>query len=246
VRRFDGLFLYGVAVAAVLLGCYAFPVSNDVLLHELSAIEATAQENILLSSLMFFVISAVLTYLAFPSMPLVYVSAGYCLDSLWGTIVVILGGAFGGLGAFLLYRKHIPQRLSASPRQRFSLKLWLALLGLRLSPVVPAPLVTFFAAFFNASPAQYVTTTIIGSAPLILFYGIVGQQGHNYRYGEPIHWSVFLGYLAILVVSTILSSLGPWRSFLNSVKTLKEEFFASRQNAGADCPPAITILPFPD
>jgi len=95
------------------------------------------------------------------------------------------------------------------------------LLGLRLSPLVPAPLVNFFAAIFNVSPLQYLTTSVLGSAPLVLFYAQIGQQGHHFLSGEPPHWQQFSGYLIILTLSTLLSAMGPWRSVLNELKQLK-------------------------
>jgi uncharacterized membrane protein YdjX (TVP38/TMEM64 family) len=169
-------------------------------------------------------------------MPLIYVAAGYCLNSLYGVGAVLFGSAIGGLGAFLLYRKHIPHRFRSPASQQSSLRLWLTLLGLRLSPIVPAPLVNFVAAFFNASAAQYLTTTLLGSAPLIIFYNVVGAQGHHYVKGERIQWWYVSGYLAILAISTLLSALGPWPAFLNAIKLLKSEVLTSiGQSRTADC-----------
>jgi uncharacterized membrane protein YdjX (TVP38/TMEM64 family) len=93
---------------------------------------------------------------------------------------------------------------------------------LRLSPLVPAPLVNFFAAIFYVSPLQYLTTSVLGSAPLILFYAQIGQQGHHFLSGETPHWRQFSGYLIILTLSTLLSAMGPWRSALKELKQLKD------------------------
>jgi uncharacterized membrane protein YdjX (TVP38/TMEM64 family) len=132
----------------------------------------------------------------------------------------LLGSAFGGLSAFLFYRKHI-RRPSAPLNQQSARNIWLTLLGLRLSPLVPAPLVNFFAAVFRVSPLQYLTTSLLGSAPLVLFYSQIGQQGHHFLSGETLHWQQFSGYLVILALSTLLSAMGPWRSVLNELKQLK-------------------------
>jgi len=231
--RFNGIFLYLAAVAAVLAAYVLLPVSKDALLRDLGAIAPWTEANPIASSLAFFLASAALTYLAFPSMPLVYIAAGYSMHGLWGGLLVLLGGALGGLAAFLLYRKHIPRRLR-EPAQRSEINIWLALLGLRLSPIVPTPLVTFFAAAFRASPAQFLTTTLIGGAPLVLFYGFVGQQGHNYQYGAPIQWWALPGYLALIAISTGLSALGPWRSFVDMIRTLKSE---TGSTVAASCAP---------
>jgi uncharacterized membrane protein YdjX (TVP38/TMEM64 family) len=133
---------------------------------------------------------------------------------------VLLGSAFGGLSAFLFYRKHI-QRPSAPLNQQSAVKVWLTLLGLRLSPLVPAPLVNFIAAISDVSPLQYLTTSMLGGAPLILFYAQIGQQGHHLLSGETPHWQQFSGYLIILTLSTLLSAMGPWKSALKELKQLK-------------------------
>jgi uncharacterized membrane protein YdjX (TVP38/TMEM64 family) len=169
---------------------------------------------------MFLVTSAVLAFLAFPSMPMICMAAGFYMGGFEGGATVLLGSAFGGLSAFLFYRKHI-QRPSAPFNEQSAVKIWLTLLGLRLSPLVPAPLVNFFAAIFNVSPLQYLTTSVLGSAPLILFYAQIGQQGHHFLSGETPHWRQFSGYLIILTLSTVLSAMGPWRSVLNELKLLK-------------------------
>jgi uncharacterized membrane protein YdjX (TVP38/TMEM64 family) len=169
---------------------------------------------------MFLVTSAVLAFLAFPSMPMICMAAGFYMDGFEGGATVLVGSAFGGLSAFLFYRKHI-QRPSALLNQQSAAKVWLSLLGLRLSPLVPAPLVNFFAAVFNVSPLQYLTTSVLGSAPLILFYAQIGQQGHHFLSGQTPHWRQFSGYLVILTLSTLLSAMAPWRSVLNELKLLK-------------------------
>ncbi len=84
------------------------------------------------------------------------------MDGFAGGATVLLGSTFGGLSAFLFYRKQIQQRLSARLDHYSAVKIWLTLLGLRLSPLVPAPLANFFAAVFRVSPLQYLTTSVLG------------------------------------------------------------------------------------
>jgi uncharacterized membrane protein YdjX (TVP38/TMEM64 family) len=151
---------------------------------------------------------------------MICMAAGFYMGELEGGATVLLGSALGGLSAFLFYRKHI-QRPSAPINQQSAVKVWLTLLGLRLSPLVPAPVVNFFAAIFYVSPLQYLTTSVLGSAPLILFYAQIGQQGHHFLSGETPHWRQFSGYLIILTLSTLLSAMGPWKSALKELKQLK-------------------------
>ena len=217
---YKSLIFYIAAVLFLSLAYFASPMSREAVWQLFPGFEIMAQANPLVTALMFLVTSTVFAFLAFPSMPMIYMAAGFYMDGFGGGATVLLGSAFGGLSAFLFYRKHI-QRPSAPLNQQSAVKVWLTLLGLRLSPLVPAPLVNFIAAIFDVSPFQYLTTSMLGGAPLVLFYAQLGQQGHHLLSGETPHWQQFSGYLIILTLSTLLSAMGPWRSVLNELKQLK-------------------------
>jgi uncharacterized membrane protein YdjX (TVP38/TMEM64 family) len=214
------LIFYVAAVVVLSVAYFVSPMSRETVWQLFPGTEAMAQANPLVTALVFLATSAVLAFLAFPSMPMIYMAAGFYTDGFGGAATVLLGSALGGLSAFLFYRKHIG-RPSAPLNQRSARSIWLTLIGLRLSPLVPAPLVNFFAAVFDVSPLQYLTTSLLGSAPLVLFYWQIGQQGHHFLSGGTLHWRQFSGYLVILVLSTLLSAMGPWRSVLNEFKQLK-------------------------
>jgi uncharacterized membrane protein YdjX (TVP38/TMEM64 family) len=213
------LIFYIAAVLLLSVAYFASPMSRDTIWHLFPGTEAMAEANPLVTALMFFAASTMLAFLAFPAMPMIYMAAGFYMEGFAGGAIVLLGSALGSLNAFLFYRKHIHP--SVSLNQQSAKNLWLTLIGLRLSPLVPAPLVNLFAAVFHASPLQYVTTGLLGSAPLVLFYWQIGQQGHHLLSGGTLHWRQFSGYLVILTLSTLLSAMGPWRSVLNEFKQLK-------------------------
>lgn len=220
MRRFRTLIIYVAAVVILALAYFASPFSREAVWQVFPGLEAMARAHPLLTALVFLVTSAVLSFLAFPSMPMICMVAGFCMDGISGSVIVLLGGAFGGLGAFLFYRKHIqPSSISLHPQS--AVKIWLTLFGLRLSPLVPAPLMNFVAAIFEVSPVQYMTASMLGGAPLVLFYAQIGQQGHHWLSSETPHWQQFSGYLIILALSTLLSVIGPWRTVLNEFKQLK-------------------------
>jgi uncharacterized membrane protein YdjX (TVP38/TMEM64 family) len=221
MHSYKSLICYVAAVLFVSLACLASPLSRETVWQMFPGFETMAQANPLVTALTFFVTSAVLAFLAFPSMAMIYMAAGFYMDGFGGGATVLLGTALGGLSAFLFYRKHIRQRPSAPLNQPSAMKTWLTLLGLRLSPLVPAPLVNFFAAVFHVSPLQYLTTSVLGSAPLVLFYAQIGQHGHQLLSGETLHWQQFSVYLVILTLSTLLSAMGPWGAVLNELKRLK-------------------------
>jgi uncharacterized membrane protein YdjX (TVP38/TMEM64 family) len=221
MRRYKPLIIYAAAVVFLALAYFASPVSREAVWQVFPGLEAMARAHPLFTALVFFATSTALSFLAFPSMPMICIAAGFYMSGLEGSVTVLLGSALGGLSAFLFYRKHI-QRPGASLHQQSAVKLWLTLLGLRLSPLVPAPVVNFMAAVFDVSPLQYLTTSVLGGAPLVLFYAQIGQQGHHLLSGETPHWQQFSGYLIILTLSTLLSAMGPWRSVLNEFKQIKD------------------------
>lgn len=220
MRNYKLLFVYVVVVLALAVAYFASPISREAIWQVFPSLEATAQAMPIATALVFLIASAFLAFLAFPSMPMIYIAVGFYMDGIAGSIVVSLGSAVGGLSAFLFYRKHIA-RHSGPMNEHSAVKIWLTLLGLRLSPIVPAPLVNFFAAVFRVSPLQYLTTTVLGSAPLILFYVQIGQQGHQFLSGEALHWRQLSAYVVILILSTLLSAMGPWKSVLNKLTQLK-------------------------
>jgi uncharacterized membrane protein YdjX (TVP38/TMEM64 family) len=214
------LIFYTAAVVILSVAYFVSPMSRESVWQLFPGTEAIAHANPLMTALVFFVASAVLAFLAFPSMPMIYMAAGFYMDGLEGGATVLLGSALGGLSAFLFYRKHI-RRPGAPLNEHSARSIWLTMLGLRMSPLVPAPVVNFFAAIFHVSPLQYLTTSLLGSAPLVLFYSQIGQQGHQFLSGGDFHWRQFSGYLIILTLSTLLSAMGPWRSVLNEFRQLK-------------------------
>ncbi len=220
MRSYKPLIVYMAAVMFLTLAYFASPISREAVWQLFPGLQTMAHAHPLGTALLFLVTSTVLAFLAFPSMPMICIAAGFYMDGFDGGATVLLGSAFGGLSAFLFYRKHI-QRPSATLNQQSAVKVWLTLLGLRLSPLVPAPLVNFIAAIFDVSPLQCLTTSMLGGAPLVLFYAQLGQQGHHLLSGETPHWQQFSGYLIILTISTLLSAMGPWRSVLNELKQLK-------------------------
>ena len=227
MRRYRPLILYAAMVVLLSLAWHFSPVDHHDVLRLLTPFERRVKAHIVETAVVFGVASALLAYFSFPAMPLVYIAAGYCLGALYGGLSVLLGSACGGFGAFLLYRKYIPDRFRRPSAAR-PLKIWLTLLGLRLSPVVPAPFVNCFAVFLEASSVQFLTTTILGCAPLILFYETMGHQGRGLLHGVQMEWKQIALYAAVLLISTLLSLLAPWRSFLAAVRHVKNYVVAEK------------------
>ncbi|MDE2364670.1 MAG: hypothetical protein KGM42_18490 [Hyphomicrobiales bacterium] len=233
MRRYRVLGVYFL-VAVLLSAAYRFAGWTETdIVRALAATQLSVKAHALEASVVFAIGSALLTYFSFPAMPVVYIAAGYCLDAYIGAAALLIGSATGALGAFLLYRAHVPTRFCHHGEELGGAKMWLTLAGLRLSPIVPAPLVNFFAVFVRAGPVMFLVTTIVGSAPLVLFYEIVGQQGRSLLFGGQANWRELSVYGLLLVVSTALSYLGPWRSFLRSLRNIKNEMATALRSRGA-------------
>jgi uncharacterized membrane protein YdjX (TVP38/TMEM64 family) len=221
MHDYKPLIFYTAAALCLSLAYFASPVSGETIWHLSPAFKTMAQANPIATALMFVVASAVLAFLGFPPMPVIYMAAGFCMGGFEGGADVLLGSAFGGLGAFLFYRKHIRLRPGAPLNQQSAMINWLTLLGLRLSPLVPAPMVNLFAVALRVSPIQCLTAGLLGSTPLVLFYAQIGQQGYQFLSGETPHWWQFSGYVVMLALSALLSAMGPWRSVLNELKQMR-------------------------
>ena len=240
MRRYRPLVLYAAVVISLSLAWHFSSVDYDDVPRLLTLLEGRVKAHPVETAVVFGMVSAFLAYFSFPAMPLIYIAAGYCLGALYGGLSVLLGSACGGFGSFLLYRKYIPARFRRPSAATRPVRIWMTLLGLRLSPVVPAPFVNCFAVFLEASSVQFLLTTILGSAPLILFYETVGHQGRGLLHGVQMEWKQIALYAAVLLISTLLSLLGPWRSFLTVVRHVKDDVFAAMARKAA---PDLTSAP---
>src|SRR5260370_2111325 len=112
MRSYKPLIFYMSAVLLLSLAYFASPISREAVWQLFPGFEAMAHANQLVTALMFLVTSAVLAFLAFPSMPMICMAAGFYMDGFEGGAAVLLGSAFGGLSAFLFFPKTIQPPLS--------------------------------------------------------------------------------------------------------------------------------------
>src|SRR3984885_16196851 len=129
MRSYRSLIFYVAAVVVLSLAYFASPISRESVWQLFPGTEAMAQQNPLVTALLFLVASVVLAFLAFPSMPMIYMAAGFYMEGFEGGVTVLLGSALGCWSAFLFYRKHIRQRSSAPLDRQSPVKIWLTLIG---------------------------------------------------------------------------------------------------------------------
>src|ERR1700716_817347 len=103
MRVYQPLIVYMAAVMFLALAYFASPISREAVWQVFPGLETTAHAHPLGTALLFLVTSTVLAFLAFPSMPIICIAAGFYMDGVVGGATVLLGSAFGGFGGFLLF-----------------------------------------------------------------------------------------------------------------------------------------------
>src|SRR6202045_4555016 len=107
MRSYKPLTFYMAAVLFLSLAYFVSPISGEAVWQLFPAFESMVHANPLFTALTFLVTSPLLAFLAFPSMPMICMAAGFYMGEFEGGATVLLGSALGGLSAFLFYRKHI-------------------------------------------------------------------------------------------------------------------------------------------
>src|SRR5258708_13936688 len=133
MRSYKPLIFYLSAVLLLSLAYFASPISREAVWQLFPGFEAMAHANLLVTALMFSITSAVLAFLAFPSMPMICMAAGFYMDGFEGGAAVLLGSAFGGFSALLFYRKHIQPPITQF-NEPSGVNICLTFSGLPLSP----------------------------------------------------------------------------------------------------------------
>ena len=125
---------------------------------------------------------ALATPLMLPS-GLLAVLPGYVFGSVWGTALVVVGAAMGGVINMFLARWFLRGRLAqaflADPRvqavrQRVAAEGFRLALGLRLSPVAPYALLAYAAGAIGMPVRHFALASLIGGVPWTAVYASVG------------------------------------------------------------------------
>src|ERR1700694_3123764 len=103
MRSYKPLIFYMAAVLFLSCAYFASPFSREAVWQLFPGLETMAHANPLVTALMFLVTSAVLAFLAFPSMPMICMAAGFYMGEFEGGATVMIGSALGGLGRLLFF-----------------------------------------------------------------------------------------------------------------------------------------------
>jgi len=135
------------------------------------------------------------------------VLAGVLFGVPGGVAIVLVAGTLGAYGGFWMGRllgREAVERLIGSRVARVNEVLrrrgLLAVLGIRLVPVVPFAVVNYTAGLTAVRQTDYVLGTAIGIAPATVAYVVLGAYGSS-----PLSWP-----FVIAVAALILLTVGAW------------------------------------
>jgi len=150
------------------------------------------------------------------------VLAGVLFGVPGGVAIVLVAGTLGAYGGFWMGRllgREAVERLIGSRVARVNEVLrrrgLLAVLGIRLVPVVPFAVVNYTAGLTAVRQTDYVLGTAIGIAPATVAYVVLGAYGSS-----PLSWP-----FVIAVAALILLTVGAW--------------FVLRRARASGAPPAV-------
>jgi uncharacterized membrane protein YdjX (TVP38/TMEM64 family) len=201
-----------IAVAAVglvvLIGAVVLPLENWS--QELE--EAIAGMSLAAGLATFCVVNVIATLLFVPAwiFPLV---AGAAFGLGWGLAAAMAGAVASALAAFLLARTVLRRPLERFARRYAAFKAvnaavakegWKMVALMRMSPVLPSGLKSYFLGLTRVRLADYVTASAAGVLPGVFLKVYVGSAGRGaISEGGALNWSIFAAGVAATVVLTV-------------------------------------------
>ena len=180
-RYFPLVVLVGALALAYAFGLHRY-VSLGTFLDSREALKGWVSDNIILASLGFILLYAVLVAVSFPAASIVTVASGFLFGWWLGGTLTVIGATTGATVLFLAARTafgDVLRKKSSGAIARFAGGFrddaFTYLLLLRLTPVLPFFVVNIAPAFFEVSLATYVVTTFLGIIPGSMVYAFLGS-----------------------------------------------------------------------
>jgi undecaprenyl-diphosphatase len=142
------------------------------------------------------------------------IAAGAVFGFGWGLAVAMTSSLASALAAFLLARYVLRRPLQRVARRNAAFKAmdaavakdgWKVVALLRVSPVMPAGLKSYFLGLTGVSVADYLTASMAGMFPAMLLKVYVGDAGRSaFSEGGPLKWALFAAGLGATVALALL------------------------------------------
>lgn len=193
-----------VAVAAVLvpLEDWSQPLEN-----------AIARGNLAAGLLVFFAVSVVGMLVLVPAWPFA-IAAGAIFGLAWGLAAAMVSVLASALAAFLLARYVMRRWLERAARGNAAFKAldsavakegWKVVALLRVSPVIPSGLKSYFLGLTRVRFAHYAAASAAGMFPATLLKVYIGAAGWGaISEGGPLNWTLFILGVAATVALALL------------------------------------------
>ena len=157
-------------------------LSLDVFLDSRERLRDFVANHIVLASLGFVTLYALLVAFAFPAASVVTIAGGFLFGWLLGGTLTVIGATIGATALFLAARHafgDVLRRRAGGAIRRFAEGFrddaFAYLLVLRLTPILPFLAVNVAPAFFEVSLRTYVVTTFLGIIPGAMVYAFLGS-----------------------------------------------------------------------
>lgn len=174
-----------------------------------AVLEAWLEErNLLEAMLLFCAVYVIGTLLLVPSW-IFPIAAGAAFGALWGVVASLGSAVVGALAAFLIGRHLVRERVERAAKRNASFAAvdkavrrepWKVVALLRLSPVLPSGVKSYFLGLTSVPPLAYTLASAAGMLPgiaLKVYLGDVGREAITT--GGPLRWAI----LAVGLAATI-------------------------------------------
>jgi uncharacterized membrane protein YdjX (TVP38/TMEM64 family) len=198
--------LWGGAAMLLLAGLLAMVVPAQ---DWTGVLESWLEERDLLEAMVVFCAAYVAgTLLMLPAW-IFPIAAGAVFGALWGLVASLVSAVAGALAAFLIGRHLLRQRIERAARRNESFAAvdkavrsepWKVVALLRLSPVLPSGLKSYFLGLTCVDALTYTWATALGMLPGLALKVYVGHAGRDaIAGGGPLKWALLAAGLAATV-----------------------------------------------
>lgn len=168
--------------------------------------------NLVKGLLVFVAVSVVGTLLLVPAW-IFHIAAGAVFGMGWGLLGAVASSALSALGAFLLARYVLRGPVERAARKNKAFKSvdkavrrdpWKVVVLLRMSPVLPSGLKSYFLGLTRIEPLPYALASVLGMLPGLVVTVYLGHAGRDaFGGGGTVKWTLF----AIGIAATVAMAL---------------------------------------
>ena len=141
------------------------------------------------------------------------IAAGAAFGMGWGLPVALAGSTLAALAAFLVGRFVVRERVERAAKRNKSFAAvdkavrrepWKVVALLRLSPILPSGLKSYFLGLTRVDAISYTTASLAGMLPGVALKVYVGHAGRGALTGGPLKWAMLAGGIAATIAMAVV------------------------------------------